>query len=100
MDANQPPARMRILIIRFGSTSEILLTTPVIRAISQQIEGAEIHFLVNRNNQDFFKANPRVAKTHVFQGDLSATVDALKAEGFDYMWICSITASPNVFASS
>lgn len=85
MDVNQPPARMRILIIRFGSTGDILLTTPIIRAISQQIEGTEIHFLVNKKNQEVFKAHPNIAKTHVFQGDTSATVEALKAEGFDYV---------------
>ena len=85
MDANQPPARLRILIIRFSSMSDILLTTPVIRAISQQIEGAEIHFLVNSKNQDLLKANPRISKIHVFQGDTKATVEALKSENFDFI---------------
>ncbi len=85
MDANQPPARLRILIIRFSSMSDILLTTPVIRAISQQIEEAEIHFLVNSKNQDLLKANPRISKIHVFQGDTKATVEALKSENFDFI---------------
>ena len=85
MDPNQPPARLRILLIRFSSTSDILLTTPVIRVISQQIKGAEIHFLVNKKNQEILKANPHIAKIHVFQGDTKDTVEALRVENFDYI---------------
>lgn len=85
MDVNQPPARLRILIIRFSSTSDILLTTPVIRAISEQIDGTEIHFLVNSKNQDLLKDNPHIAKIHVFEGDTKAIAETLSAENFDFI---------------
>ncbi|MBO4654204.1 MAG: glycosyltransferase family 9 protein [Bacteroidales bacterium] len=76
---------MRILIIRLGSTGDILLTTPVIRAISQQIEGAKIHFLTNRKNKELLASNPHVEKIHVYQEPVKALVDELKAEQFDFI---------------
>ena len=85
MDVNQPPARMRILIIRFGSTGDILLTTPLIRAISQQIDGAEIHYLVHQKHQDAIIGNPYIRKIHVFKSSGSNIMDELQSENFDYV---------------
>ncbi len=85
MDANQPPARMRILIIRFSTKGDILLTTPVIRAIKQQIEGAEIHYLVHNKHKEALKGNPHIYKIHVFDGNNSSVIDELKAEHFDFV---------------
>ena len=85
MDASQPPTRMRILIIRLGSASDIMLTTPIIRAINQQIEGAEIHFLVNKNNRELLASNPRIAKIHEYQETEKVLIDELKAEHFDFI---------------
>lgn len=85
MDANQPPARLRILIIRLGLASDILLTTPIIRAINQQIEGAEIHLLVNKKNSELLASNPRIAKIHSYQESAKVTADKLKTEQFDFI---------------
>lgn len=85
MDANQPPARMRVLIIRYGTTGDILLTTPIIRAIHQQIDGAEIHYLLNRKYQGVLETNPYIAKIHSFKNGISEKTDELKAENFDFI---------------
>ena len=85
MDANQPPARLRILIIRLGSTGDILLATPIIRAISQQIEGAKIHFLVNKKNKELLASNPHIEKIHIYQDATNALAEELKAEQFDFV---------------
>lgn len=85
MDASQPPTRLRVLIIRLGSASEILLTTPLIRAIHQQIEGAEIQLLVNKKNKELLPSNPRIAKIHSYQESTKDMVDLLKTEQFDFV---------------
>ena len=36
---------MKVLIIRFSSIGDIVLTTPVIRCVKKQIEGVELHYL-------------------------------------------------------
>ena len=36
---------MKILIIRFSSIGDIVLTTPVIRCLKKQLSGCEIHYL-------------------------------------------------------
>ena len=49
MDEIQPPSQPKILIIRLSSIGDIVLTTPVIRAVNEQIPEAEVHFLVRKD---------------------------------------------------
>ena len=41
MDEIQPPSQPKILIIRLSSIGDIVLTTPVIRAVNEQLPEAE-----------------------------------------------------------
>lgn len=36
---------VKFLVIRFSSIGDIVLTTPVLRHLKQQVEDAEIHYL-------------------------------------------------------
>lgn len=85
MEANQPPANRKILVIRLSAIGDIVLTTPVLRAMDEQLDNAEIHFLVKKKNQEILLHNPHVDKIHVFDGDLNATIKELKAEKFDFV---------------
>jgi ADP-heptose:LPS heptosyltransferase len=76
---------IKFLIIRLSSIGDIVLTTPVIRNIKQQVEGAEIHFLVKKQFADVVKANPYISKIHYFDGDINATIEELQMECFDYI---------------
>ena len=40
----------KLLIIRFSSIGDIVLVTPVIRAIKNQIKDVELHFLTKERN--------------------------------------------------
>mgnify|MGYP005837371905 CR=1 FL=1 len=51
--------RRKILIIRFSSIGDIILTTPVIRCVKQQ-SGDEIHFLTYRKFADILVPNPYI----------------------------------------
>lgn len=76
---------MKILIIRFSSIGDIVLTTPVIRCVKQQVPGCELHFLSKPNFKAVLSSNPYIDKLHLLQKPLAKTVEELKAEKFDYV---------------
>jgi ADP-heptose:LPS heptosyltransferase len=75
----------KVLVIRLSSIGDIVLTTPVIRCLKQQLPGAEVHFAVKKQFQAVVSANPYIDKVRVFDGDLKAFTDELKKEGFDFV---------------
>lgn len=75
---------MKILIIRFSSIGDIVLTTPVIRCVKQQTE-ADIHFLTKKGFAAILDANPYVDKLWTIDKDISEIATALLAEGFDHV---------------
>lgn len=76
---------MKILVLRFSSIGDIVLTTPVVRALAQQVPGAQVHFATKPGYRGLLEANPYVAKVHVLGGSLGELVQELKAEQFDYI---------------
>jgi ADP-heptose:LPS heptosyltransferase len=76
---------LRILIIRFSSIGDIVLTTPVIRCIKKQKPEAEIYLLTKASFAGVLKPNPYLSGIISFDGNLSSTVKELKAIGFDYI---------------
>lgn len=76
---------VKFLIIRFSSIGDIVLTTPVVRCLKTQVEGAEVHFLTKKAFSPVLTHNPYIDKLHILQDSLSQTIDALKQEGFDYI---------------
>lgn len=71
----------KVLVIRFSSIGDIVLTTPVIRCIKKQWN-AEIHFLTKRNYAPILEKNPCIYKMH-FKEEIS--INELKEENFDYI---------------
>jgi len=82
MAAKQP---VKFLIIRFSSIGDIVLTTPVIRCLRQQVEGAEIHFLTKKMYLPVIEANPYIHKIHTLEDSLPAVINMLLDEGIDYI---------------
>ncbi|HKJ78035.1 MAG TPA: glycosyltransferase family 9 protein [Prolixibacteraceae bacterium] len=76
---------IKFLAIRFSSIGDIVLTSPVIRCLNKQVDGAEIHFVVKEKHRDIVASNPHITKVHVFKGNLKALIQELKAEQFDYI---------------
>jgi ADP-heptose:LPS heptosyltransferase len=75
----------KILILRFSSIGDIVLTTPVIRCIKQQVPGSEVHYCTKPAFKVILAANPYVDKVHVLGSKLGELVEQLKAENFDYI---------------
>ena len=76
---------VKFLIIRFSSIGDIVLTSPVIRCLKKQVEGARIHYLVKQKFGTLVSANPFIDKVHLFENDLNKTIKELKSENFDYI---------------
>jgi ADP-heptose:LPS heptosyltransferase len=76
---------VKILIIRFSSIGDVVLTTPVIRCCKQQIKNAEIHFVTKSAFKSTLENNPYVDKLITFEKDLSEALPQLKKENYDYV---------------
>ena len=76
---------MKILIIRFSSIGDIVLTTPVIRCLKQQLPEVEVHYLTKASYKAVLEANPYIDKLHLLQDDLQAVIPQLQAEDFAYV---------------
>lgn len=74
---------MKLLIIRFSSIGDIVLTTPVFRCLKQQLPGTEIHLLTKHKFRAVTEANPHISKFHYFKDDLNEVIHTLKQENFD-----------------
>ena len=76
----------KILIIRFSSIGDILLTTPVVRCLKEQIYGeSEIHYLVKKDFSLLLENNPYIDVIHEFDDNLNAVTEGLVKEGFHYI---------------
>ncbi|MES2776586.1 MAG: glycosyltransferase family 9 protein [Bacteroidota bacterium] len=76
---------MKVLIIRFSSIGDIVLTTPVIRCLKKQLAGAEIHFLTKYEYRHIVQPNPYISKVHLLQDNWEQLVEDLQTERFDYI---------------
>ncbi len=73
---------LKILLIRFSSIGDIVLTTPVIRVLKQQL-GAEVHFLTKKQFASLLTPNPYLSKIIEFDGNLRQVRLELKAQQYD-----------------
>ncbi len=77
---------MKVLIIRFSSIGDIVLTTPVIRATKEQVPNVEVHFCTKQQYASILTDNPYLDKLHLLrENGLSALVKTLKKEKFDFI---------------
>lgn len=75
---------MKVLVIRFSSIGDIVLTTPVVRALKLQKQ-AEVHYLTKSSYASLVENNPFIDKTWYLDGSLKKVVNDLKKESFDYI---------------
>ena len=74
----------KILIIRFSSIGDIVLTSPVIRCLKLQT-GAEIHYLTKQPFVALLKNNPHVSKVFAIDKRVGEVLPALRREKYDYI---------------
>ncbi len=76
---------LKVLIIRLSSIGDIVLTTPAIRCLKQQLPGVELHFLTRKRFRDVTIANPYIDRFHYFDNDFNETIEDICEERFDYI---------------
>ncbi len=76
---------VKFLVIRLSSIGDIVLTTPVIRCLKQQVEGAEIHYLTKEQYAGILAPNPYVHKLWTYNNNMGELLTRLKEEEFDYI---------------
>lgn len=76
---------MKVLVIRFSSIGDIILTSPVLRCLKQQVPGAEVHFLTKEVFRSLVEHSPYVDRVHVLKEDLGTVLRELKQERFDHV---------------
>lgn len=75
----------KFLIIRFSSIGDIVLTTPVIRCLKQQVPDAEVHFLTKSSFLPVVQHNPYIDKIHLLAHSWELMIEELKSENYDYI---------------
>ena len=75
----------KVLIIRFSSIGDIVLTTPVIRAVKTQLEDTEVHFCTKKQYQGILEANPYIDKLHFLEDNLNGLAKNLRQEQYDFV---------------
>lgn len=75
----------KFLIIRFSSIGDIVLTSPVIRCVKQQVKDVELHFLTKESHLPVVKNNPYIDKIHTIGKNVSPIISELKRESYDFI---------------
>ncbi len=73
---------MKILVIRLSSIGDVLLTTPVLRCLHEQLDNVELHFLTKKVNIPLMEDNPYIDVLHEYTSDYDS-VKTLVREQFD-----------------
>lgn len=76
---------MKVLIVRFSSIGDIVLTTPVIRCVKQQVNAVELHVLTKEKFASVVRHNPYIDKLYTMDEALQEVVPRLKEESYDYI---------------
>lgn len=82
---SQHKRKTKYLVIRFSSIGDIVLTSPVVRCLKQQVQDAEIHYLVRSKFACLADSNPYIDKIHKYSGNYSDLIPLLRSENFDFV---------------
>jgi lipopolysaccharide heptosyltransferase II len=75
----------KVLIVRLSSLGDILLSTPLIRALKEKYPQIEIDFLLKERYKDTLVQNPYLTKIYKYPNtnELSELIEKLKAQNYD-----------------
>lgn len=76
---------MKILVVRFSSIGDIVLTTPILRCIKQQLKDVELHFVTKHNFLSVIENNIYIDKVFTIKDSLNDVIPQLKRENYDFV---------------
>src|SRR5271156_1571046 len=82
---HSPSDFLKILIIRFSSIGDIILTTPVIRAAKKSFPNADIYFITKPEYADLVRFNPHLSGVFILSENMFVTRKELAGYTFDYI---------------
>ncbi len=74
---------MKVLIIRFSSIGDIVLTTPVVKALKTQRTDVVVHYLTKKKFAEILNNNPYIDQLYTLDDALSEIIHLLKKEKYD-----------------
>ena len=74
--------KLKILVIRFSSIGDIILTTPILRCLKSQLN-CNIDFLTIKKYQNLLLSNPSIQDIYLLKDKSSYTNDFLKDKEYD-----------------
>ena len=75
---------LKILVVRFSSIGDIVLTTPVVRMLKKQLN-AQVHYLTKSSYVSLLKNNPYIDSVYQIDNSISEVIADLKKEKYDYV---------------
>ncbi|MEL6672790.1 MAG: glycosyltransferase family 9 protein [Bacteroidota bacterium] len=73
----------RVLIIRFSSIGDIVLSSPVVRSLKAKWPACEVHFLTKKAFEPLVTHNPYIDVCHFHEEEAGIPWESLKAQAFD-----------------
>ncbi len=77
--------KTKILILRFSSIGDIVLTTPAVRALKTEIDDIEVHYCTKKGYASLVEPNPYIDKVITLDESLNTLITQLKQENYDYI---------------
>lgn len=75
---------MKILVLRFSSMGDIVLTTPVVRCLKKTYPHVAIHYATKQSFISLLSGNPYIDKIHALKNSHEELIAELRAENFDF----------------
>jgi len=75
--------KKKILILRFSSIGDIVLTTPVPRVLKTQLKEVEVHYCTRESYAGILQENPYIDKLLLLKDSLNELINQLKNEQYD-----------------
>lgn len=75
----------KILIVRFSSIGDIVLTSPVIRTLKTNNQDLEVHFITKKAFIQAIELNPYLSKIYSFEHEIDEVIEELRQEKYDHI---------------
>ncbi|MCX6234822.1 MAG: glycosyltransferase family 9 protein [Bacteroidetes bacterium] len=76
----------KILIIRFSSIGDIVLTSPLVRSLKKQLgDEVAIHYLTKEQFRPLLENNPYISKIHTITKSNREVIHLLRSEKYDHI---------------
>ncbi len=76
--------KLKVLVVRFSSIGDIVLTTPVVRGLKKQA-GAEVHFLTKKAFCSLAQSNPHIDRVYAIEKRVGEVLPELRREQYDHI---------------